>query len=61
LSRAAEKGDERIVKLLFENGACSDFEDEYGQTPLSRAEFAGNAAVVELLNPSYTSLAWFTM
>jgi ankyrin repeat protein len=38
------------VKLLLENGARPDFEDESGQTPLSRAKHAGNAAVVELLN-----------
>ena len=38
------------MKLLLENGARPDFEDESGQTPLSRAERAGNAAVVELLN-----------
>jgi hypothetical protein len=37
LSRAAEKGDERVVKLLLENGAQPDFEDEEGQTQLSRA------------------------
>jgi len=57
LSRAAEKGDERIVKLLIENGARPDFKEqsEFGKTPLSRAERAGNAAVVELLN-SYCSL-----
>jgi ankyrin repeat protein len=62
LSRAAEKGHERIVKLLLENGARPDFEDEPGQTPLSRAQqppepgqalssaqLAGKAAIVELL------------
>jgi hypothetical protein len=46
LSRAAENGDERVVKLLLENGAGPDFEDEGGQTPLSRA---GSVAVVRLL------------
>jgi ankyrin repeat protein len=55
LSRAAEKGNEGIVKLLLENGARPDFEDNPGHTPLSRAESAGNAAVVELLNSYYTS------
>jgi ankyrin repeat protein len=55
LSRAAEKGDEGIVKLLLENGARPDFEDEPGQTPLSRAVGAGKTAVVELLNSYYTS------
>jgi ankyrin repeat protein len=54
LSRAAEKGDERVVKLLLENGARPDFKEQFGHTPLSRAERAGNAAVVELLN-SYCS------
>jgi ankyrin repeat protein len=49
LSRAAEKGDERVVKLLLENGAQSDFRDEEGQTPLSRAVESGSVAVVQLL------------
>jgi len=52
LSRAAEKGDEAVVELLLENGAWPNFEDEDGQTPLSRAEHAGNAAVLQLLNCS---------
>jgi ankyrin repeat protein len=55
LSRAVEKGDERIVKLLLENGARPDFVDCSGRTPLSRAEIAGNAAVVKLLNSYNTS------
>jgi ankyrin repeat protein len=38
------------VKLLLENGARPDFEDESGQTPLSRAENAGYATIVELLD-----------
>jgi ankyrin repeat protein len=42
------------VKLLLENGARADFEDNPGQTPLSRAELAGKTAVVELLNSYYT-------
>ena len=49
MSRAAEKGHERIVKLLLENGARPDFEDEKGQTPLSRAVEKGSVAVVQLL------------
>ena len=49
MSRAAEKGDERIVKLLLENGAQPDFGDEKGQTPLSRAVETGSAPVVQLL------------
>jgi ankyrin repeat protein len=49
LSRAAEKGDERVVDLLLENGAEPDFEDEGGQTPLSRAIEGGSVAVVQLL------------
>jgi ankyrin repeat protein len=36
--------------LLLEHGARPDFEDRPGQTPLSRAVRAGNAAIVELLN-----------
>jgi ankyrin repeat protein len=49
LSRAAEKGDERIVKLLLENGAGPDFEDDDSETPLSRAVEGGSVAVVQLL------------
>ena len=49
MSRAAEKGDERVVKLLLENGAGPDFEDEGGQTPLSRAITGGSVAVIQLL------------
>jgi ankyrin repeat protein len=50
LSRAAEKGDEAVVELLLKNGAQPDFEDADGQTQLSRAERAGSAAVLQLLN-----------
>jgi ankyrin repeat protein len=49
LSRAAEKGDERIVKLLLEKGALPDFEDQYSWRPLSRAVEGGSIAVVKLL------------
>jgi ankyrin repeat protein len=42
-------GDERVVKLLLENGAVPNFEDEDGQTPLSRAVEEGNVAVVQVL------------
>ena len=49
MSRAAEKDDERVVKLLLDNGAQPDFEDENGQTPLSRAVEKGSVAVVQLL------------
>jgi ankyrin repeat protein len=49
LSRAAEKGDERIVKLLLEHGASPYFEDSPGQTPVSRAKNARKTAVLELL------------
>jgi ankyrin repeat protein len=44
-----EKGDETIVKLLLENGAQPDFEDEEGQTPLSRAVEKGSVTVLQLL------------
>ena len=37
------------MKLLLENGAVPDFEDEHGQTPLSRAVEGGSVAVVQLL------------
>jgi len=49
LSRAAEFGNIEVVKLLLENGARPDFEDEPGQTPLLRARSDNHAAVVELL------------
>jgi ankyrin repeat protein len=49
LSRAAERCDERVVKRLLENGAAPNFEDEGGQTPLSRAVEGGSMAVVHLL------------
>ncbi|KAN0073087.1 hypothetical protein V8E54_009201 [Elaphomyces granulatus] len=52
LSQAVENGDEAVVELLLENGARPDFVDGDGQTPLSRAEHAGNAAVLQLLNRS---------
>jgi ankyrin repeat protein len=42
-------GDERVVKLLLENGALPNFKDEGGQTPLSRAVEEGNVAVVQVL------------
>jgi ankyrin repeat protein len=49
MSRAVERGDGRVVKLLLENGAQPDFGDENGQTPLSRAVEKGSVAVVQLL------------
>jgi len=49
LSRAAERGDKGVVKLLLENRAQPDFEDENKCTPLSRAIEGGNTAVVEIL------------
>jgi ankyrin repeat protein len=50
LLRATEKGDEAVVELLLKNGAQPDFPDAWGRTPLSRAERAGSAAVLRLLN-----------
>ena len=49
MSRAAENGDERVVKLFLEKGAQPDFGDKNGQTPLSRAIEKGSIAVVQLL------------
>ena len=37
------------MKLLLENGAVPNSEDEGGQTPLSRAVEGGSVAVVQLL------------
>jgi ankyrin repeat protein len=49
LSRAVEKGNERIVELLLENGVQPDLKNQYGQTPLSRAIEGQSPAVVHLL------------
>ena len=49
MSRAAEKGDERVVELLLKYGALPDFEDQNSQTPLSRAIEEGKMAVIQLL------------
>jgi ankyrin repeat protein len=49
LSRAAEKGHERVVELLLQSGACPNFEDEPSRTPLARAVEGGSAAIVQLL------------
>jgi ankyrin repeat protein len=49
LSRAAEEGDETVVKLLLKNGAQPDIEDEDRWTPLSRAIERGNPDMVALL------------
>ena len=49
MSRAAERGDERVVELLLKNGAQPDFEDKNGQTPLSRAVEGRSVAIVQLL------------
>ena len=38
-----------IVKLLLENGAQPDLEDQNSQTPLSRAVEGGTVAIVRLL------------
>ena len=37
------------MKLLLENGAQPDLEDQDRQTPLSRAVEGGSAAVIQLL------------
>ena len=37
------------MKLLLENGVQPDFEDEHGQTLLSRAVEIGSVAAVQLL------------
>lgn len=45
LSRAAEKGDEKIVDLLLEHNAEPQLKDMAGETPMSRAIQIGNVAV----------------
>jgi ankyrin repeat protein len=37
------------VELLLQNGAYPDFEDEHGQTPLTRAVEGGSVVIVQLL------------
>jgi ankyrin repeat protein len=37
------------VELLLQNGACPDFEDEGGQTPLARAVEVGSVPALQLL------------
>jgi ankyrin repeat protein len=49
LSRAAEKGDARVVELLLQNGASPDFKDKDGWTPLAEAVERGQVAVLQLL------------
>ena len=49
MSRAAENGNTRVVKLLLDKGAQPNFEDEDGNRPLSRAVEKGSVVVVQLL------------
>jgi ankyrin repeat protein len=49
LSRAAEMGREKVVKVLLENGANPNFKDTSGVTPLSRAVQVNCQAIVNLL------------
>lgn len=49
LSIAAGKGFDNIVRLLLEHSADRDLTDEYGDTPLDRANDEGHATVVALL------------
>ncbi|KAH6999281.1 ankyrin repeat-containing domain protein [Ilyonectria destructans] len=37
LWKASDKGHEKVVKLLLDKGVDLDYEDKYGQTPLSTA------------------------
>jgi ankyrin repeat protein len=49
LSRAANKGNERMVELLLEHGAHPDLGNQNGQTPLSEAIEGQSLAAVYLL------------
>jgi ankyrin repeat protein len=49
LLRAAQEGQEAVVKLLLEKGAELETKDVNDQTPLSLATERGHEAVVELL------------
>ena len=49
LLRAAEGGDETVVKQLLENGGQPNSKDDKGQTPLSFAAWKGHEAVVKLV------------
>ncbi|KAH7308913.1 ankyrin repeat-containing domain protein [Stachybotrys elegans] len=54
LSRAAEKGDEKIVELLLKHNAQPDLKDKSGLTPLARAKMEGNVAVANRLEKERT-------
>ena len=47
--RAAQNGNEAVVKLLLEKGADMESKDKDGRTSLSWAAQNGNEAVVKLL------------
>lgn len=49
LAKAAEKGNQAVMKLLFEKGVDPKFEDEDSWTALSQAAENGYEAVVRLL------------
>ncbi|KAF1968539.1 ankyrin [Bimuria novae-zelandiae CBS 107.79] len=49
LSRAAQNGNEAVVKLLLDKGADLELKDKYGRTPLLWAVAKGHKAVVKLL------------
>lgn len=49
LQRAAERGDVRRVRAILEAGVQIDVENEYGQSPLFLAAWAGHADVVREL------------
>jgi ankyrin repeat protein len=49
LGLAAAKGDEKVVKVLLENGADREIMNKFGEMPLDVAEEKGYKEVIKLL------------
>lgn len=49
LITAIKKGNVQLAKLLIDNGAKTDIEDNQGKTPVSYAQESGNQAMIDLI------------